>query len=210
MKEGVKSTYPGGAESKMEHAYKAKRENILTAAQRLFARFGLKKTTVEEIINLAKIAKGTFYKYFPDKETLFIEVVEKESASLISAIQEAVAHAPSSRDKMTVYLTTKARKIAELVNFYQVTREKIDEYWPQIEGIREKYLTEEQKIVREILVDGIGKGELEIADPELTAFAVVIAVKGLESSWIIETSPLGLEEGTNLFLDILFRGILKN
>jgi AcrR family transcriptional regulator len=188
---------------------RTKRDTILLAAQRLFARFGLRKTTVEEIINLAKIAKGTFYKYFPDKEVLFLEVVEKESASLVSAIREAVAQASTSQEKMKAYLETKACKIAELVNLYQVTRERIDEYWPQIEGVREKYLIEEQRIVREVLIDGVDKGELEVAEPELTAFAIVIAVKGLESSWIMETGPLELEQGMDLLLEVLFRGIIK-
>ena len=188
---------------------RTKRDTILLAAQRLFARFGLRKTTVEEIINLAKIAKGTFYKYFPDKEALFLEVVERESASLISAIREAVAQVSTSQEKMKAYLETKACKIAELVNLYQVTRERIDEYWPQIEGVREKYLIEEQRIVREVLIDGVDKGELEVAEPELTAFAIVIAVKGLESSWIMETGPLELEQGMDLLLEVLFRGIIK-
>jgi len=193
----------------VEQAESVKKQNIIITAQRLFGRFGLKKTTVEEIIRLAKIAKGTFYKYFPDKETLFLEVVEKESVSLISAVHEAVAQAPTSQEKMKSYLITKARKIAELANFYQVTREKIDEYWPQIEGVREKYLDEEQKIVHGILLDGISRGELEIADPELTAYVIVIAIKGLESTWMIKTSPIELEEGIELLLDILFKGILR-
>ena len=189
---------------------RTKRETLLSTAQQLFARFGLKKTTVEEITRLTRIAKGTFYKYFPDKEALFREVVEKESASLVSTIREAVAQVSTSQEKMRAYLIAKARKITELTNLYQVTRERIDEYWPQIEGVREKYLTEERRIVREILVGGTDKGELEIANPELTAFAIVIAVKGLESSWMMETSPLKLEEGVDLLLNILFRGILKS
>ena len=188
---------------------RTKRDTILLAAQRLFARFGLRKTTVEEIINLAKIAKGTFYKYFPDKEVLFLEVVEKESASLVSAIREAVAQTSTSQEKMKAYLETKAFKITELVNLYQVTRESIDEYWPQIEEVREKYLTEEQRIVREVLIDGVDRGELEVAEPELTAFAIVIAVKGLESSWMIEASSLELEQGMDLLLEVLFQGIIK-
>ena len=188
---------------------RTKRENIISTAQRLFTRFGLRKTTVEEIIRLTKIAKGTFYKYFPDKEVLFLEVVKKESSSLISAIREAVSQCSNSQDKMKAYLNTKACKIADLVNFYQVTREGIDEYWPRIDKIREKYLSEERKIVREILTDGINSGEMEIEDPELTAYAIVIAVKGFESKWMMGNSPMEMEEGVDILLHILFQGILK-
>ena len=185
----------------------AKREKIILTAQRLFARFGLRKTTVDEIINIAKIAKGTFYKYFPDKEALFLEVVEKESASLITTVRDVVAEESTSQEKMKAYLITKVRKISELVNFCKVTRETVDEYWPQIEGIREKYLQEEQKIIFEVLKDGVSKGELDVVNPKLTAYAIVIAVKGLESSWMIDASPMELEKGVDLLLDVLFNGI---
>lgn len=194
----------------MDQPSSAKRERILQNAQRLFSRFGLKKTTVEEIIRITKIAKGTFYKYFPDKESLFLEVVEKESASLVTDIREAVSEVTSSLEKMRAYLLTKVRKITKLVNFYQVTRETVDEYWPQIEDIRKKYLAEEQKIVFEILRDGINRDELSVAAPELTANAIVIAVKGLESTWMLEESLMELEEGIDILLNVLFKGILKD
>ncbi len=193
----------------MNQPLSTKRDKIVVAAQRLFSRFGLKKTTVEEIIRLTKIAKGTFYKYFPDKEALFLEVVEKESASLVSTIREEVAKASTSQEKMRMYLLTKIRNIAKLVNFYKVTHETLDEYWPQIEEVRKKYLAEEQKLVCEILKDGTANGELDVAAPELTAFAITIAVKGLESTWMIEESPLELEEGIEALLNVLFKGILK-
>ena len=186
-----------------------KRETLLSTAQQLFARFGLKKTTVEEITRLTRIAKGTFYKYFPDKETLFLEVVERESISLMSAIHDALAQASSSEEKMRVYLLTKVDKISDLVNFRQVTREQIDEYWPKMHEVREKYVTQEQKIVRQILIEGMEKGELVMADPDATAYAIVIAVKGLESSWMFETCLMEPEEGVELLLSILMRGISK-
>jgi len=194
----------------MNQPQSVKRESILLTAQRLFSRFGLRKTTVEEIIRLTKIAKGTFYKYFPDKEALFLEVVEKESISLVTDIREAVSRATTSIEKMRAYLLTKVRMINELVNLYQVTRETVDEYWPRIESIRKRYLAEEQKIVLEILRNGIAKGELEVDAPELTANAIVIAVKGLESTWMLEESLMELEEGIDILLNVLFKGILRS
>ena len=194
---------------KMDQTQSTKRDKILLTAQRLFSRFGVRKTTVDEIIRLTSIAKGTFYKYFPDKEALFLEVVEKESHSLVFSIQEAVAQASTSTEKMQAYLLTKVRMITKLVNFYQVTREVVDEYWPQIEGIREKYYKEEQRIIFEMLENGIAEEELDITNPELTAYAIVIAVKGLESTWMLEASPMELEKGVDLLLDVLFKGISK-
>ncbi len=184
-----------------------KRETILLAGQRLFGRFGLHKTTIEEIIRLAQTAKGTFYKYFPDKEALFREIVDKESGNLVEAIRTAVSEAASSKEKMRAYMLTKAETIQDLANLYQVTRETVDEFWPQISGVREEYFLEEQKVVHEILADGVERGELAVDPVDLTAYAIVIAVRGLEMPWMFETSRMELEKGVNVLIDMLFDGI---
>lgn len=59
------------------------RERLLSAGRELFSRYGLRKTTVEDITRAAGIAKGTFYLFFPSKEALYGEV-------LLSVIPEMV------------------------------------------------------------------------------------------------------------------------
>jgi len=185
------------------------RERIVATAQGLFARFGLRKTTMEEIVRRANVAKGTFYKYFSNKEVLFMEVVARESETLTALIQEAVGQAPTPQDKMTAYLKVRVRTVAELANLYEVTRETVNEYWPRCEGIREKHLLEEQRVVQSILEDGVSQGVFDLRAPELTASAIVIAARGLESSWMLEANLLELEDGADILLDVLFRGILR-
>lgn len=51
------------------------RERLLAAGRELFSRYGLRKTTVEELARAAGIAKGTFYLFFPSKEALYAEVL---------------------------------------------------------------------------------------------------------------------------------------
>lgn len=53
-----------------------KQEAILTAAQKLFYRFGIKKVSIEEICKEAKVSKMTFYKYFPNKIALAKSVLD--------------------------------------------------------------------------------------------------------------------------------------
>ncbi len=51
-----------------------KRIKILEMAISLFLKFGLKKTTMDDIAEKANVSKVTIYKYFTDKETLYREV----------------------------------------------------------------------------------------------------------------------------------------
>ena len=55
-----------------------KKECILGAATRLFARLGFKKTSVEEIAKSAGVAKGTVYLAAETKEDLFYQAVHRE------------------------------------------------------------------------------------------------------------------------------------
>ncbi|MCK4357400.1 MAG: helix-turn-helix transcriptional regulator, partial [Candidatus Cloacimonetes bacterium] len=45
-----------------------KKEQILKVAGNIFAKFGLKKTTMDEIAKLARMGKSTLYYYFKSKE----------------------------------------------------------------------------------------------------------------------------------------------
>ncbi|NJE13628.1 TetR/AcrR family transcriptional regulator [Thermococcus sp. LS2] len=61
------------------------REKILKAARELFAEKGYDKTTVDEIVERAGVAKGTFYNYFKSKEEL-IKIVALQSLLLYPKI----------------------------------------------------------------------------------------------------------------------------
>src|SRR5258705_8544006 len=55
-----------------------KKESILTAATRLFDRFGFKKTSVDQIAKDAGVAKGTVYLAADTKEDLFYQAIHRE------------------------------------------------------------------------------------------------------------------------------------
>lgn len=56
-----------------------RRENLLTAGARLFARWGFDKTSVDDIAREAGISKGAVYLEFPNKDALFKAVLYHES-----------------------------------------------------------------------------------------------------------------------------------
>lgn len=55
----------------------AVRRNIEAASTALFLRYGIKKTTIDDIARAAGIGKGTFYLFYPTKEDLFFELVRR-------------------------------------------------------------------------------------------------------------------------------------
>lgn len=69
----------------------AKRTAMMQAAVRVFAKKGYHSATIRDIVAAADVAVGTFYFYFPDKETLFIYLFEETAEFLLQTLRQAIS-----------------------------------------------------------------------------------------------------------------------
>ncbi|MBV9072991.1 MAG: helix-turn-helix transcriptional regulator [Acidobacteria bacterium] len=67
------------------------RARIFEAAMRLFAQRGFANTPVEEITEAADVAKGTFFNYFPTKESILEALAERQIGVIKASELEAAA-----------------------------------------------------------------------------------------------------------------------
>jgi AcrR family transcriptional regulator len=64
-----------------------KRGQILEAASRVFAARVYHLVTMEEIARVARMGKGTLYRYFPSKEDLYLAIVDDAFGLLIDRLE---------------------------------------------------------------------------------------------------------------------------
>lgn len=80
------------AAAKIEEASSPRRERmrlvLIEAATRLFAKKGVDATTIDEIVDLAGVAKGTFYNYFTDRADIARAVASGIRHQLNAAVGE--------------------------------------------------------------------------------------------------------------------------
>ncbi len=186
-----------------------KKKIITQVAQNIFSRYGLLKTTVDEIAKAARMGKASLYHYFQSKEDIFKEVVEQENRFLKEKIREAITIEKTPQKKIKVYILKKMEYLKELANIHSALKDDYLEHYAFIEKIREKNNREEIFTIREILQEGEDKGIFDINDIELTAFAIISALKGLEFPWSINVSFPEIESNIDKLLEILFNGIMK-
>ena len=70
------------------------------AARKNAASVGMRKTTVDELAEEAGISKGAFYKFYPSKEHLFLDVLEQWYLQIFNSATQALAknrHLPPHR-----------------------------------------------------------------------------------------------------------------
>ncbi len=70
-----------------------KKEQVIETARRLFANFGFKKVSMDEIANTSHVTKKTIYTYFKDKEEMFNYFLDEE----FEAMKKDVAHIETSK-----------------------------------------------------------------------------------------------------------------
>ena len=78
-----------------EQTKAANRAAILTAAKAVFGEVGYGAASVRDIVRRTPLASGTFYNYFPDKESIFRALVEETALEARRRVRDARRRATS-------------------------------------------------------------------------------------------------------------------
>ncbi|HDP75282.1 MAG TPA: TetR/AcrR family transcriptional regulator [Bacteroidales bacterium] len=196
--------------NQLEDSHKGMRENIISTATEVFSRYGFKKTSMEDIARALRMGKSSIYYYFKGKEEIFQAVVDREADLLRVKVKEILDSAQPVTEKLRTYVKMRMDLIKQLSNYMEILKNDDLMNLELTEKFRKKYDDEEITIVRQILEEGTNKGELKVKDLNLSALAIVTAMKGLEIPLV--SSTMGVESLNMVIddmLDILFFGIVK-
>jgi len=186
-----------------------KREKIIEIATKIFSRFGVKKSTMDDIASRIRIGKSTLYHYFKSKEEIFLEVVKKEAKILKSRINQVLKDAKTPQEKFRAYSKARIQYLRELRNYYATLTDDYMDIYAFSKEIREDFTNFEVNTITGIFQEGIQKGIFDIKDPRITAKMVIIAFKGFEYLLVTQEEASDVENELDHMIDIFFRGIEK-
>lgn len=86
------------SQGKREQTKARNRSVILDAARAVFAEIGYDAASVRDIVARTDLAPGTFYNYFPDKQSVLLALTSEATAEGSRRIREARAQATTLRD----------------------------------------------------------------------------------------------------------------
>jgi AcrR family transcriptional regulator len=185
------------------------RTQIVNVAAKIFTHYGFKKTTMDEIAIATRKGKSSIYYYFSSKEEIFKAVVEKEAEELKADLYKEISMIPDPIEQLRAYILFRMHKMKTLSNFYAALKSDYLDHLNFIEKIRKNYDKNEVKIVTEILKKGMKDKKFVIEDPELSAVAIVTAMKGLEIPLFINKDHGNIETRLDNLIKILFYGLVK-
>ncbi len=185
------------------------KETILDSAKSVFARYGFRKTTLDDIARAAGKGKSSLYYYFKNKEEIFEDMIDREIQALRTQFLSGLGAARTPKQKLRTYILMRMELFYAMMSFFPVLQQEFGDYLSYIEKIRVKYDAEEMSIIKSILQDGIESGQFTLPKPDLTAQAIIKAMKGFEFPWALEQDRSQLEKDIDAMLEVLFYGIIK-
>ncbi len=133
----------------------AKAQKILDTSIRLFLRDGVKKVTMDEIAEAAKASKVTIYKYFTDKDTLYLHAGRHMLEEHMRAL--AAAAAPGAPLRHRFYAALDAVSAFADDGMFALCRE-LAEYNHAVDAELAAYRQASQDVLCALITEGIGAG----------------------------------------------------
>ncbi|MBB6671743.1 TetR/AcrR family transcriptional regulator [Cohnella nanjingensis] len=178
----------------MERRTPDRRKQVIEAASRSFAAFGYKATTMDQVAKAAGVGKGTIYTFFANKEELFEEILKDLIRELRAVAEETVDHSLPFADNLMQVLQRVLGYRDRHALIVKLSQEVRDLGTPMAkEGLE----TVERSIIAYIaghLREPMDKGEIQRADPTLTAYMMLKMYLALTSEGSHLHEPLSAEE----------------
>jgi AcrR family transcriptional regulator len=162
----------------------ARRDAILEAARRVFARNGLAGTRIGDIAALAGISQGLIYHYFPNKEALFTAIVEMALRVTAQMTEAALRGSGSAWDRLERLCDRWLAGVMESPEFLLVilqafTSEAVPE---EARAALRDYGRQASENLVELIREGQREGRIRDADPTELAITFGALIQGIALS----------------------------
>ncbi|MFW9905447.1 MAG: TetR/AcrR family transcriptional regulator, partial [Candidatus Thorarchaeota archaeon] len=159
---------------------KDKRKMILEAASDCFAKYGYKKTTMDDISKIVGFRTASIYYYFKSKAELYITLVTNEYRSLITKLYEGIDEDMKCEEKILTYFENRLQWLHEQSNILtQITQEELNLFNELGTDIVKEINLEERKTFTNILKGCIEKNEIEKINIEKVSNYIFILTDGI-------------------------------
>ena len=182
----------------MKEEVNDKESRLLDNAFKLFTKKGFKDTSVQEIVDNAEVAKGTFYIYFKDKYEIRDILIEIKSKKLFNdALKELRKKEITGLSEQVIFIVD---HVINALTKNQLLLKFISKnlswgiFSQTLQKIYEKDSQDEENGVLTLFKKGIEESNLKIDNPEVTLHMIIELVSSTCFNSIIYKTPLPIEE----------------
>jgi AcrR family transcriptional regulator len=193
-----------------EREYLVHREEILSAAEKVFAAKGFFLTTMSDIAREAEFGTGTLYKYFRSKEELYFTLIDEKVEEINRLVKDELSQRTSAVERIKKALALQFEFFERNRDFFRIYISERNRFeWTVKDelgkGLHEKMVTY-INVLAEVMRQGIDREEFRSMNPMDLAHALVGIVNSFVFEWMISREPYPLISKVDTVLEIFLGG----
>jgi AcrR family transcriptional regulator len=185
----------------------ATRQRLLDAAEQVFAEKGYHGTVVDDIIRASDSSKGGFYFHFPNKQAIFLALIDKLVPKLAAAIDRAI----SGETDPIAQLDAALRTVLETLGRHRkLSKILLIEAVGLGHGFDEKLMRTRSRFAAMIQVHldrAVTAGAIAPQDTALVSWAWFGAINEIVVRWLATNEPARLEDTLPTLRTLLLRSV---
>ncbi len=185
----------------------ATRQRLLDAAEEVFAEKGYHGTGVEDIVRASDSSKGGFYFHFPNKQAIFLALIDALVPRLAAAVDRAIAAETDPVEQLDAALRTvletfsRHRRLSKILLIEAVgLGHGFDEKLMQTRG---RFAS----MIQEYLDRAVAAGAIAPQDTETAAWVWFGAINEIVVRWLATNQPQHLEDVLPTLRLLLLRSV---
>ena len=155
-----------------------RRELILGAAAELFAGRDYAEVQVDEVARRAGVGKATLYRYFPSKEELYLESLERALGGLEQRLDANLAPDATAVTRLSRMVSALVDTLSEQLPTLKLLGGDQSDLADRMRRILRRRSARTAASLRQVLEEGIAAGEFREIDTDLLPLLIIGMVRG--------------------------------
>jgi AcrR family transcriptional regulator len=165
------------------------RHRILDAALDVFSREGYHATRMDDIVQRSGASKGAIYFHFPNKETLFLGLVDQFADLLERRVKAAIENEDAGMERVRIAITTCLETFAKYRRPAKILLVQAAGLGKAFEDKRNATNERFAKLIASYLDEAIKLGEIPQCDVDVISSAWMGAIYALVIRWLTTNEP---------------------
>jgi AcrR family transcriptional regulator len=184
---------------------------ILEAARRVIGRYGFEGTTIDRVAEEARVAKGTIYLYFSNKDDLLHAAVLEGLRAIVTDCYRSDHPEKAPLDRIRDLVLGQFRIQSSNQDFLKafflessfVTFEPGDQRGEELRRLYTEFLD----FMASILRDAIARGAVRPIDPQLVSFMLSEMITGCLRRRLLGLASTPVEDDSDAVIELFLKGV---
>jgi TetR/AcrR family fatty acid metabolism transcriptional regulator len=186
----------------------ARKQQILRAAERVFARKGFQEATISDVAREAEVSDATIYEYFASKEELLFSIPGETARKGKEKIESILKLVRGTANKIRVIIYDYLWFYKTHPDYASVAMLILKQNRKFLETNAYEDVRELSRMILKVIREGVEDGDIKAnVDPHLLRSVILGTIEHMVIRWVLLGKPENLEDYVDPLTDLIMEGI---